>query len=79
MTKAKKPHIHKYMNTGGGTLLIGNSRFPSDDDYVCRCGRGFKIESTTNRHFQMPNFYKHRPKDNKYMRVGKSKEKFYED
>lgn len=65
----KKEHKHKYNNTGGGTILLGSVRLPSDADFECRCGKGFRIQTTVERYFNLPESYRSVPKTLKDMKV----------
>lgn len=44
----------RWIHVGGGTLLIGKSRFPSDDTFESAAGNYFTVRCTTDRHFNMP-------------------------
>lgn len=45
----------RFRHTGGGTMLVDNARYPSDDTYLdTETGRYYKLRSTVEAHFKMP-------------------------
>lgn len=55
MPKRVPKHKHVYHHAGGGTVLIGQSRYPCDDQYECRvCLKVRVFESVPAAHALMP-------------------------
>ena len=45
-------HIHLFQHIGGGCSLVGDKE--CDDHYKCECGVEFKVYSSKEVHFTMP-------------------------
>jgi len=55
---AKKNHQHVFKHIAGGCMVgdaVKDESKPCDDHYRCSCGLEFRIYTTSDVHFALPN------------------------